>query len=356
MLEFTSLDPEFWRKACAKPEGFAWWYLDLRTADGAGLVLLWGLGLPFVPRGRSEKEGALQLAFYERGRAEYYHLATFPAFDDLAMNGSFSLSSGSVRVSETGGIVSVEVSLRESSNLGDGFELELEVEGRAVPPQGPASGSHSWSPQTVLATSRGRLDFGGRSVRLEGSAYFDTNAALAPLPSQGIDVWRWGRLSFGDETILLYDVEGGGRRETLAFSIEADGRRVEASALTWLDERRAVFGIVAPRGGRVAFPRGAIEFRAEALVDDGPFYQRYLLEGQRGDGRRGAGFYEVVVPGRLDRPWQRPLVAMRVRRSTGERNSLWLPLFRGPRRGRLARLVRSWFPTFGASPEPRRLS
>lgn len=342
MLEYTNLSPEFWQKACANQGGFVWWYLDLRGSAGSGLVLLWGVGLPFVPRGGTEKEGALQLVYYEAGRAEYYHLATFPKFDELAMNGSFELPGGSLRVSERGGEVVVEARLRDVSPYDDGFELELEVRGPATPSRDGGSGMHLWAPRTVVASARVVFDFAGRSLAFDGSAYFDSNAATVPLPEQNIDVWRWGRLSFPDETVIFYDVEGPEHRDTLTFSLDRDGRRLDAENIEWFDERRALFGVVAPRAGRLAFPAGDVEFHTESLVDDGPFYQRYLIEGRRRDGSVGRGFYEVVVPGRLDRRWQRPLVAMRVRRADSAEDSRWLPLFRGARRGRVRRLLRSW--------------
>ena len=43
----------------------------------------------------------------------------------------------------------------------------------------------------------------------------------------------------------------------------------------------------------------------------------------------------------IDLDWQRPLVRMRVQRADG-RNSMWLPLFTGPKPGRVQRLLRQF--------------
>ena len=72
-----------------------------------------------------------------------------------------------------------------------------------------------------------------------------------------------------------------------------------------------------------------------SLVDDGPFYLRFLVDAEDGvNGCRGRGFAERVVPANVDRPWQRPFVRMRTFATDGD-NSMWLPLFSGPRSGRL---------------------
>jgi hypothetical protein len=74
-----------------------------------------------------------------------------------------------------------------------------------------------------------------------------------------------------------------------------------------------------------------------ALLDNGPFYQRYLLRGRCGaDEAYGVG--EHVVPDRVDTDLLRPLVRMRVHQSDGP-NSMWLPLFSGDSAGRVRRLL-----------------
>jgi hypothetical protein len=93
-----------------------------------------------------------------------------------------------------------------------------------------------------------------------------------------------------------------------------------------------------PRLARFPDPDGRpVEVEVRALLDDGPFYQRYLLAG-RCEGEHGRGVGENVVPGRVDGDVLRPLVSMRVHRVDGP-NSMWLPLFCGDRAGRWSRLL-----------------
>jgi hypothetical protein len=74
-------------------------------------------------------------------------------------------------------------------------------------------------------------------------------------------------------------------------------------------------------------------------VDEGPFYRRHLIRG-RLDREEGVGFSEHVRIDRLDRALHRPFVNMRVHTTRGP-NSFWLPLFSGPREGRMGRLFGS---------------
>ncbi len=81
---------------------------------------------------------------------------------------------------------------------------------------------------------------------------------------------------------------------------------------------------------RIALDQGA-------PLDDGPFYLRSSLS-LVVEGRRGFGFSEHVRVDRLDLAIHRPFVNMRVHATQGP-NSMWLPLFSGPRAGRFRRLL-----------------
>ena len=65
-----------------------------------------------------------------------------------------------------------------------------------------------------------------------------------------------------------------------------------------------------------------------APVDRSPFYLRHPVTLEHA-GERSAGWGELVVPDRLDRPWMRPFVNMRIQRMGS--NSPLLPYFTGPK-------------------------
>ena len=92
--------------------------------------------------------------------------------------------------------------------------------------------------------------------------------------------------------------------------------------------------VVTERGTGAPFLVGEVASR----IDDGPFYLRHTLRaGVTNASARTSGFLEVVDVGRIDRPWQRPFVRMRVTPKTPAATSLWHPLFAGSRAGRAGR-------------------
>ena len=98
------------------------------------------------------------------------------------------------------------------------------------------------------------------------------------------------------------------------------------------------WGLRWPRVATFDDPAGRpIHVETVARVDNGPFYQRYLLRGRCGD-EVGHGIGENLVPDRVDSDLMRPLVRMRVHRADGP-NSMWLPLFSGDADGRVRRLL-----------------
>jgi hypothetical protein len=135
----------------------------------------------------------------------------------------------------------------------------------------------------------------------------------------------------------------------LVLEVLADGRLIRHRASShWFGARRSVFGLPFHRGLRLSSASGLdVELRFADLVDDGPFYLRFLVQATTRQGQRGAGVAELVAPEQVDRPWQRPFIRMRTH-ATDARNSIWLPLFSGPAQGRARRLWEHWLPTRAA--------
>lgn len=340
------------------PEGFSWWYVDLTTPEGDGLVLIWSLGLPFLPppppgAGASRAaRPALSLAVYRRGRPDLYLLQDYGEASDRASLGRDVLGSG--RLGET----------TFEAEIADG-RLELRVlldepvprtERRltgSITLSGPACSAaedlseaqHLWAPRVLHGVARAALRLGQERVDLEGAGYFDSNFSRLPLRSQGIARWLWGRVAFPDRTLAYYRTEGeDGRITTQVLSQGcADTGQSRSTVLRTGKVKRGAFGVSSPR--RIGFDFEDVDVTLDLgqPVDDGPFYQRFLVRGRDGRGQVGHGIAEVVVPGALDRPWQRPFIRMRTH-VVGGRNSFWLPLFSGTRQGRIRRLLRSLAP------------
>jgi hypothetical protein len=383
--------------------GFGWWYADVVDEAGNGVVVIAACGLPFLPglagaarRGTPtapRSRPAVNVALYERGRCTWYGLHELPAGAApaaLQEPGSTAQPAGIVERHVFGDCVVERLLVGDEARFVVTLDLALPV-GRAAGrvviagrPRGPtehdvhtvgtppaAAGlaeaglpRHAWSPQILHA--RGHVDLtltrpDGRSRRVvvDGAGYHDRNGGLVPLHALGIRWWLWGRAAFADEERVVYALwpDGAGAADEVveAFGVVVDsngsrvvpGLRVQLvrAPTNWLGMRR-VDEVVVREATGATFLRA----RAVHVVDEGPFYTRALWravrddgrdDGRDEDGRATNGVMETVDPSRVDRPWQRPFVRMRVTPPPPQTPSLWHPLFAGDAEGRVGRLWRS---------------
>jgi hypothetical protein len=218
-------------------------------------------------------------------------------------------------------------------------------------PSDRAAPSHLWTPVLTPALGRARLDVGGRPLlAVTGRAYHDRNGGAVALHRLGIRHWIWGRVAMPDyEAVyyVLFPERSGARAVAYLLRLREDGaaQSLPNAVARLSGPRLARFGM--PWWSRVVVEaedpsaptgRARLVVHAGSPVDDGPFYLRQLVEARDESGARGAGFGELVRPARVDLPGQEPFVRMRVHRVAGD-NSPFLPLFTGPRPGRLTRLL-----------------
>lgn len=342
------------------PGAFAWWYVDAVTPAGDGLVLIWSWGLPFLPGyGRDARGGrpvaararpSINLCVYERGEPAFYLLYELPP--DAA-----SVTSGpdgwrwrfgdteihSVREGHTRRLratIDLPVPAERARLRGT---LELTGAAPDVPRiAAPTPCEHHWTPLAVPATVDGSLRLGDTARwNIAGRGYHDMNRSAAPLHTLGIADWAWGRIARpgrDDIHYLLWPDDPAAKPVSLCLSARDDGSVTvfDADAVRPTELRRNRYGV--SYHARFGLPAQGATARVERLVDEGPFYLRYLLR----DPDSGAcGWGERVRPAAIDTDWMRPLVKMRVHRP-GE-DSAWLPLFSGPREGRVRRLLRHWW-------------
>jgi hypothetical protein len=340
------------------PGGFAWWYMDVITPGGDGLVLIWSYGLPFLPgyadaarRGRPVRpigRPSVNLALYRAGRERMYLLQEYP---EAPYMGSDVQVIGGCRFRRRteGGRCLLEATLDcpvPGSKQRLTGSVRLEGAGR-VPGSVHAESdtSHVWTPLAAPATATVMLSLGGRLLAdLQGRAYHDRNMGFRPLHELGIQRWMWGRFPFADAERVYYLLwpPNGGTPRCLGLTLYPDGSSREAAGLAVeiAGEQRSLFGLRRPRGIRlVEDGQPWMDIQHTASVDVGPFYLRFQSEATLPGGERSLGWGELCEPDRVDLRLHRPLVRMRVHRPAGH-NSFWLPLFNGPRGDRAARLLR----------------
>ncbi len=360
------------------PGGFTWFYVDLVDDHGRAATLIWSWGLPFLPGyAQSARTGrprlplqrpSVNLVVYEGGRERFYLLSELPTDECTwgADGSSWRMGDCSFSWTDTPAVAG-GVSIR---TLQATLDLALPTGGRATgklwlsgplrrdlpdaaggdgSPPGLGRGSldtctHQWTP--MMAASRGglELDTPGGELRIEGRGYHDRNSAGQSLQSLGIQSWWWGRVALPGRDLIFYRLvpsEAGKAPRDLVVEIAEDGtcRAREQAALQMGRERRNLWGLRWSDGAAFADPDGqVVRVDVDSVLDNGPFYQRYLLRGRCGSDE-GYGIGENLMPDRVDTDLLRPLVRMRVHRAVGA-NSMWLPLFSGDVNGRWSRLLK----------------
>ncbi len=338
---------------------FAWWYLDTVDARGNGVVAIWSWGLPFLPgvesaaRAGAPVAAALRpsfnLAIYQDNRSDLYLLREY-APDDAAWvdagdaGGAWRFGRTRIESARVGARRRVRLDVDEAVP-GSRHRITgtIEIDGAipALPTTGEGRSPHRWSPLACPGEARVALDAGASSWRLDGRAYHDHNRSTTPLSRLGIRSWSWGRLAasghegaFEQIYYLLEPEAGDAAPLRLLLRCDDDGHaRLLPSTPSATHPRRNLWGL--SWHGRLELrdaPVPAVTLGAP--LDAGPFYLRNPVADPASGAR---GWAETVVPGRIDADWARPLVRMAVARPEGA--SMWLPLFSGPRAGRLGRLL-----------------
>jgi hypothetical protein len=343
------------------PGGFAWWYVDLVDREGRGLVLLWSFGLPFLPGSRQRPtpshRPSVSLALYEHGRNTFYLLQTYAAEQaSVAGPGLFRLGESWFALRAASGRATLSAVLNLPLPAGGRITGTVQARGATcrLSDDDSQTSSHRWAPILAAAEGRAQLSYGPNThFELYGRAYADSNASEEPLHALGIESWRWGRIALPDRELIYYLVDSSRSdaadvRWVLEVFPDGELRRHQAET-EWQVPRRSIYGLGWHERLRLTSASGLdMSLRFSQPVDDGPFYQRFLVTAEDHHGQHGKGFAEQVSPDRVDNPWQRPFVRMRTH-ATSAPNSIWLPLFSGPQKGRLARLVTHWLR--GIAPE-----
>lgn len=366
MITLSSADVEPDRAVLSSPGGFSWFYVDLIDEQGQGATVIWSWGLPFLPgyanaarMGRPElpvDRPSVNIVVYGEGRERFYLLSELRRADcEWSADGrSWRMGDSTFSWTDTPGAAptrTLAACLDLALPTGGRVTGELRVSGPlrrdssiARPPQllGDGCTTHTWTP--MVAASRGSLELHtpGGELRIEGRAYHDRNSADRPLHDLGIESWWWGRLALPGRDLVFYRLtpsEPGEATRNLVVELAADGSsRTLETQLRPGRIRRSTWGLRWPETATFPDPDGRpVSVEVSSVLDNGPFYQRYLLRGRCG-ADDGYGVGENVVPDRVDTDLLRPLVRMRVHRAAGP-NSIWLPLFSGDSEGRWSRLL-----------------
>jgi carotenoid 1,2-hydratase len=211
-----------------RPNGYAWWYIDASSADGAyGLTIIAFVGSVFSPyyklsgRGRPDNHCAINVALSgprggawamtERGAKRVVrgpdHFAVGPS--SLHWDGDTLVISVDEMSAPLGYRVRGTVRVRPEQIATTAFLLDPD-------------GRHRWHPVTPRARVEVEMDRPG--VRWSGDGYFDSNFGDEPL-EDGFDDWHWSRAHLEQDVAVLYEGRRRhGRPFNLALRFDRQGR------------------------------------------------------------------------------------------------------------------------------------
>ncbi len=294
-----------------KPGGYAWWYVDAISADGAqALTLIAFIGSVFSP---------------------YYAWANrktpAPAENFCAMNVALYQRRGGLWAMTERGAAKLQrsanaLSIGRSALYWDGAKLTAEIDEICAPlprrlrgritvrPKAmqhqvfhlDAGEKHRWQPIAPAASVE--VSFSAPEISWSGEAYFDSNDGDVAL-AQDFSSWDWARL--GNK--ILYDVEypDGGRRN-LALEIGADG-----TATRFLAPPRYPLPPTLWRMQRLVRADAGHDVQLLKTLEDAPFYTRSMIA-TRIAGEPLTGVHESLSLKRFSAPWVRALLPFRMPR------------------------------------------
>jgi carotenoid 1,2-hydratase len=295
------------------PGGYAWWYVDALSDDGADALTLIGfVGSVFSPyyawSGRRDPEDhvAINVALYRKGGGRW-------AMTERG-RGSVHRSREALQVGPSAfrwDGAALEVSVDEV-----GFPLPRRVRGRVrvvpevrcdVPRVLEEAGQHRWWP--IAPKCRVEVAFEAPEVRWSGTGYFDCNWGAAPL-EEGFERWTWSRAPLRDGAAVLYDVvprRGPPRALALRFDASGGVHEFEPPPLARLPSS----GFLISRETRSEGPAALVR-----TLTDAPFYARSVVRSVL-CGEETLGVHESLSLDRASAWWGRLLLPFRMPRRGG---------------------------------------
>ena len=340
MLDLVSKTSSPAMQSPSRNTGFCWYYLDFVGENGCGVVVIWGLRNPFLPFGEADGScPSLSIVVYEQGR-KVFNLHQVYAEDEMSWGeDTWRLGDSVFEWKERFGQMVLTVSLdcvvpgqkeRLQGNL-CAWGLEKSFNGHPV-----ESASLGWQPFLVDGRGEGVLDWGEGLLTLKGLAYFDSNWSANAVSDLGIRRWCWGRLSDGARSLVWFRTEGDDPQSLLLVSGPNGTSEVHQAYIDVALGGPTRFGTRRARQVVIQGPEADWRITLSKPVEDGPYYQRHLVQV---DNPLGSfeGVVEFVFLDRMDLPVWNRLVPMAIHRTTQD-NSWWLTFFAGRKTGRWSRL------------------
>lgn len=306
--------PDFSR--AVSPNGYAWWYVDALSDDGAhGLTIIAFIGSVFSPyyarsrrRGVTDPENhcAINVALYGKGGKRW--ALTERGRNDLARSRSrFAVGPSSMTWDGTDLVIDIdEITVPLPSRLKGRVRLTPSAV-TANPFVLNANGQHMWHPIAPLA--RVTVEMARPDLSWTGNGYFDCNHGAAPL-EDGFAEWTWSRASTSSGTQIYYDgVRRGADNFALAIAIDANGQVTTIPA----PPRAALPTTTVWRIPRATRADMGSTAKIVETCEDTPFYARSITE-TIDNGRPIRAMHESLLLDRFSTRWVQSLLHFRMPR------------------------------------------
>ena len=322
--------------------GFSWWYFDIVDEFGNGAVVIWSQNLPFLPTSKrldhaDSQRPSLNVVLYQHHKTVFYLFQEYPPSEI-----EWSPAKGYWRFGET---IIRQIDSDDTIELNINLNAPIPTSAShivgTIQFSGPKRkdlplndfGFHHWSPVSTNCTGHVDLQDDKAKYAFSGRCYHDSNSSSRPIQNLGIEKWWWGRFSFPDQEVVLYLVSPETDTQPINMLLNVDNSghmsSSEITSIQFQDPQKSLFGLHYPQSLFVASGAEQLMIEPVHLLDDSPFYQRFMATATRGE-QTSVGYLEQVAPPRIGLFWQQPFVRMKVHDLNGS-NSMWLPLFTGNR-------------------------
>jgi carotenoid 1,2-hydratase len=327
----------------SQPGAYEWWYFDAISSGGRfSLVVIFYEGNPFSTRYNSMigTEGhqpspsdfpAVSISIYEGNAPIYYSFTEFEQADAIFDEDKPYVKVGGhqmemVRSEER---LLYKLTLEESLPSGDkiGASIVFDSPDHRITlfdKQGNNTTGHCWNLVQPRAVVKADIRLEARNedpteIRFEGTGYHDHNMGREPMQREFSD-WYWGRFHFEFGTLVYYVMNRENDRQHQAWLIgKNDGQLIDSCDIIELEDKGyTLFGLKTARKLQLMFEDTEVHVQQSHLLDNGPFYQRYLSDAfvrRSSDGMIGSqiGITEYIRPGRISARIFWPFVDMRIR-------------------------------------------
>ena len=331
------------RSRIQQPGGYEWWYFDAVSMDGRySFVVIFYEGNPFSPsyidaqQGRSETEPipenfpAVSISIYEDGQPIYYSFTEYNAerctFEDTRP--FVQVGQHSMEARSSGEDLVYELQLNESLPSGDKLKATLRFSSDRANLQfdrpGEKDGGHQWNLVQPRSEVKGQIHIevpkDDKVISFEGSGYHDHNTGHEPMRDEFSD-WYWGRFHFSTATLVYYVMNRKETQQHCAWLIDSKNNIAERfDTIDLSDTGRSLFGLSMAHKIHIQSEHTEIQIQQSNLLDNGPFYRRFLSEGllkldDQAMPEPTTGITEYIRPDRIYSRIFWPLVNMRIRRA-----------------------------------------